>query len=268
MVAGIKGLEHIQFDVRRLDPEYAAPIDDVPPAWWAGGRDVIREAFGATMKSIGQEAIDEFVGSPHDFQRVHRDPNILTEEGRVRPQLFSRPLMAAAFHWPGGDEMPKVVGVALSTDGVSGQTKEIRQRKSYIPFSRYRWLEKIAVNPDFQGRGIGSVLAMLSFRQAWPLQPASAYTWPAESDDGARFLESIGLIRQAGTTAERPFGEAYGDVEQVWYRARSARSVAHNILKSSSERGHLKELWTASGLFMKFLDSLDREHFSQNPKGG
>lgn len=266
MAVNPENLSDIAFDIRRLD--YGAMgtpegYDDIPSAWWTGAREVIIEAFSEAMPSVDREAAEEFVGPLWEFERVHRDPNILTQEGRVNPQQFSMPTMAVALHVPKACEMPRVVGAALSANATSGSTPEQRAKKAHLPVYRYRWLEKVGVLPEYQGRGIGSVMTMMSLRSSRHLQPASAYTWPDETDAGSRLLESIGMTRQTGSTQVSPFGPDHGEVTQVWYRARSARAIAKRIMRQSTDPGELRRFLFQGSKLSMVLESLDREHLSQ-----
>lgn len=250
-------LKGISFDVRI--PELFLH-DDVPPVIWSDGRQLIVDSFADSM-DLDPGKVDEFVGDRYDFRRVHQNLNILNDEGRVNPQSFSRPLVAYATDWRDPDDL-RLIGISFSADAVSGATEEIRRKKAMLPNKRYRWIEKIAVDPEYQRQGIGSVLAMLSLRQAFPLQPASAFTWPELSPDGSELMESIGL-KEAGRTKEDVFDR---EIDQVWYRGRSARRIAKTIFHNIDNKDYAKKLWVKSGAFSKFFDSLDRDEFSRYPR--
>lgn len=264
MTAPNMELKDIHFDV--IDPADSYHAGDTLEQCHSVGS----AAFQAALPHRSADEIGAFMGTASDFVYYHRQPQLMTEDGLVNPKnRLWRPNLAIAFvrTKPLARE---VVGFAYSADNVSGDTEQEQQRKTYMLVKRWRWLEKIAVHPDYQGRGIAQVLGYLTFRQAYPLQPASAYTWPEESPAGARLLSRWGLNDDGGRQPVRPYGPEGPEVVQHRHSARSARLVARRIAGQSNRPDIFNKMEKEFSGLGKFLSRLDRdtdEKLSRNPLG-
>lgn len=213
-------LDGISFDV--------LPPNEVEDEEYAALREIEEAAFRHAVPDLGQAEVDYYLHDLEDYTATRRDPQLLIEEGRLNPnQQYDRPYIAIAY----ADEAP--IGYAHGANNVSGKSAEIRKAKSLISSKNYHWLRIIAVEPEFQGRGIAHKLAQLFLEKAGPGQPATAYTWPELVPRMSELLERWDFEPTNADDPQvvYPFGEAEVSraVRQVRYASKSARMSARRI---------------------------------------
>ncbi|MES2970823.1 MAG: GNAT family N-acetyltransferase [Patescibacteria group bacterium] len=246
MIASEIDLRGVQFDV--IDPTQPTVSPDLWESCHAVGLVAFRQALRGRRT---EEEIRAFFGDLAGFTDDHRDPQTMVEQGRLNLQRISRPSLAVAYS--GTKKYKNIIGFAYSADSVTAETEIERGLKYVTLLNRWRWVEKIAVDPNFQRRGVGRMLAYLSLRQARPLQPASAYTHPAESAGGARFFTRIGMPDDSGDGQPiHPYHNNV-EVEQRRHKHRSARRVAANIATNSDDPRLFKQMGRQFGTIGRLL---------------
>lgn len=261
-------------DVTGVEFDVLNPIEAQYLGFLQGCHEVKRAAFNDALAHAGRtpEQIGHFVGSLHDFERFHRMPQSMAEEGLVNPdQTINRPYVALAVVPNAAKRHEKrIVGYAYSADNASGATEQERAKKQRMVVKNWRWLEMVAVDPEFQSRGIAKVLIYLSMRQAHWGQPVSAYTWPNESPLGARLLSDCGITDDGGRQTVYPYGSDGPAVEQHRHSSRLARMVARRIARQGGDADLFKKLSHKFGGFGKFISYIDRttdDDVIKNPTG-
>lgn len=185
-------------------------------------------AFQAELPNRTPEEIEYVMGGREGLPARLANPAIDAESGRLLPdQSFADPSLTVAFTDADKSSM-RIVGYSFSADNASGSPELVRRAKQLTVVKNYRWLRTVAVLPDYQGRGIGSVLSAVTLAKASRFQPASAYTWPTEGDSGTRLVESLGMTRTG-----RRNRDVYGTGELIGqrrYEAKRARSVVQTVV--------------------------------------
>lgn len=185
------------------------------------------EAFKAEMPNRGPEEIEHVMGGREDLLERLADPSL--DKGLLPNQSFQDPVLTVAFADADKSSM-RIVGYSFAADAASGSSEQLRRAKQLSIVKNYRWLKIVAVLPDFQGRGIGSILSAAQFAKATILQPASAYTRPSEGSAGTRLVESLGTVE---TAEDRRPVDMFGTgemVEQRRYEAKSAKRIAGGVI--------------------------------------
>jgi len=171
---------------------------------------------------LGIEDMPEYIAA-------QRNPQLLVGVKYGAEQRLWRPRTALAVE----TESDRLVGFASTADNVSGSEAAQRVKSAWLP-KRHRTLRMIAVEPEFQGRGVGHALALLSWETAIPGQPASAYALMNEGSRRNFFLHSSGLQmdHRSGPSGRQSYGEGDNHSSQFRYHSpglNGARKAAEHI---------------------------------------
>lgn len=219
------------------------------------------QAFGAEYSRPAAE-IAYMLGDRATFGARLADPSLKMVAGQANPnQLFGRPTLSVAFS-DFGNKDGRIVGFASSADNVSGESDLSRRMKQKSRVKNCRWLSSIAVEPDYQGRGIGTLLSLSALAQAHRLQPATGYAWPEESAAGKQLLLSMGMSVTGWEQAD-VFGQ--GDpIRQERLAAGNALGLAKciaNGLKDSDNKLKFTEILKRQSPKQLKRDAADRDWF-------
>lgn len=198
----------------------------VPPGDWPQLWEVKHRAFSKALAGTrSQEEIDFFVGTPQHFDEVSHRPQGRLEGGSLNAnQGYFRPRIVIAY------DKDKPVGFINTADNVSGDSLEIRSKKMQGRLKRYRTAIEAAVDPEYQGRGIGVALALGWLMTADHLQTGTAYTFPEELPEADKLVQKLGGKSMGEPSPKKRFGEATAPVLQEGYKLITARWAARKLL--------------------------------------
>jgi len=223
------------FQLSGINFEVIAPRS-VSRAIWHDLQNLGERAFEEALPDRSSTEVERLFhhDDPATFREARLNPLVDVRAGRLREGQFAKPLVALAYR---PDGMP--IGYAYSADNTSGGSRLERILKMRTPpvvpvpkigGKRYVWFREIAIDPEFQHRGIAHALGYLSLEKRRPKQPVTAYVW--EETVGI-----MGLLRSVGFSPNpsqpepaKPFGETSRAAQMYRMAAPSALLVMSRIL--------------------------------------
>lgn len=191
---------------------------------WKQLQSLERDAFVDTLNRT-QAEVDALVdwNDPARFMTSHIDPNTEVGKRYNSDQSYSHPKVAVA------TENREPIGFAYSAHNVSGSSEQIRLIKRLSVVKNYLWLREVAVKPEYHKHDVAKNLGRVLLRDAYGLQPVTAYIWP---DEGSGFiqgtLERFGFS-PIGEQQVKVFGDDSKPIRQLGMQASSVRAVLKNL---------------------------------------
>lgn len=175
---------------------------------WQEIQGLEREVFADSI--AGQRTPDEIDhylqwGDPAAFIDGRLDPEVAVRQGRLNPGEFARPVVVTAH------EGKDLVGYTYLADNTTPPLEKIKMltppswNVPKVGGKRYAWAREMAVHPDYQYRGIGTVMALLALEMRKPKQPVAVYTL-SEMQVVNDALRRYGL-NETGDQTSPTFGE-------------------------------------------------------------
>jgi GNAT superfamily N-acetyltransferase len=177
---------------------------------WRQIQGVERKAFSAGL-GRPQADIDHLLDwySPQRYGEERTKPMVAVERGRLRKnQLITKPRVVVAY-----DE-DRPVGYTYVANNTSGSSNWERHEKMWVPGKHYAWVREIAVDPEYQHRGIALAMGYLAVEKVRPTQPVTAYIWE-ENADLLALANYLGLNETGRSENEYPFGPGSRPVTTV-----------------------------------------------------
>lgn len=167
-------------------------------ATWYSLLKMEQRAYPPNYPDRSPQEISAFLGAPGEDLRQYRErrrcPNTLN---RFTGNYYLRPRVAVAYV-DNDTRYPEAVGYAWAMDNISGTRKPTRALKTALHIARIKpaWFtfRDIAVDPEYQGNGVASTLALLLLETARPGQPVSAFVH-TEAADSIATLQRAGFSR-------------------------------------------------------------------------
>lgn len=183
-----------EFDLRGIAFKSRSPVD-VPLGEWEQVIAVEQAANRAVFPGASDEQIAVAIGA-QDGTATYRDT-------RIDPSLVEQ--FAPNQEWTDGvivtaHDGPDIVGLLTAYNNVSGSEHARQIKKTVLfPLKRYAYTREIAVDKNYQHRGIAHALGEIGLSQFSNLQPASAYVY-RETPKVDGLLLSIGYKKDTIST--------------------------------------------------------------------
>jgi len=220
-------------------------------SYWHRLREVQREGFAAVLPDddflnaerkafllTGGDDLDGFIAS-------HRDPNVEVGGRFNANQEYHNPRLTVAVD----RRRHQAIGYMYSAFNVSGggppqgphieslKARGLRFGKRVSIHWNILWLREVAVDPDYQGRGVATQLAWHHLHERlWSSLPGHrvrAYTYPEQIPFLQPVLESRGFEQKGDAVPKSLFGDDQNPVMVTAMEAPSIARVCRNLLLPS-----------------------------------
>ncbi len=204
----------------RMSASYVSvPVNHGLPNPWAEIQDVEYRAFKSALPERSNEELGRFldIGDLSCYIALRQNPELAADLGRLNTdQEFDDMTVTTAtvVEAPDseGQQLRKIVGYLYLANNVSGSSGWQRAIKKRIAPLNYVWAREIAVDPDYQNRGVARNLALFGLADRWPHQKVAAYVWE-ESTAMMAIANRLGMT-DTGTEQKTPFGPETAPVSQ------------------------------------------------------
>lgn len=147
--------------------------------------------------------------TPEDLARGRENPNSLVGTRFREGQLYADPIQVLARTAAG-----LLIGEAYGANNTSGPNRHDRM-SARVPHHVWDWRRMIAVDPEFQGRGIATIMSALISDERNLVQPMSAWAWKVPRING--LLERGGLKPKGPSENVQDFGTEGNPIERQRY---------------------------------------------------
>jgi len=194
-------------------------------------------ALGEHRSTVSDTEVATAVGAAdiNHYKAAKLDPNTAVGGRLGANQRYAGPLYTVASNQHG-----ELVGALYGANNASGSPEAIeRKMGAFLPLKKWAWGGFLAVHPEYQHRGIGTMLGAYHLEAYNPLQPASAYAWRVRYITGV--LGNNGLHAAGQVTEDYPFGSNAG-IGMQRFTVRSVAQALYHVWRIPGGRDALRQL--------------------------